>query len=262
MAALLSAQRPDLHDVGPTSCHSNRAQKEAGMTTIKTSSFSGPEFYGYLAEPDVSARGGVLILPTIFGVNDFARQYADTLAGERMTTAVWDINSGLPLTTDYQECIKRARTLTDAGVTGVVDRWLGKMMSDFGLSAVAVLGFCIGGRFALLQAARDKRLRGCAMAYPSIENPRLANQELDALALASDIACPVHVLRPGNDHVTNPETYEALTRALLERDAPTMLQIYPAAEHGFMHRKTPEANVAATVLASPQVIGFLKGCLS
>jgi dienelactone hydrolase len=100
------------------------------------------------------------------------------------------------------------------------------------------------------------------MAYPSIENPRLANQELDALALASDITCPVHVLRPGNDHVTNPETYEVLTKALLTRGAPTTLQVHPAAEHGFMHRKTPEANVAATALASPQVIAFLKACLN
>ena len=99
------------------------------------------------------------------------------------------------------------------------------------------------------------------MAYPSIENPRLPNQELDALALASEIACPVQMLRPGNDHVTNPETYEILTAALLKRSAPTTLQIHPAAEHGFMHRKTPEANVTATTLASPQVIAFLKACL-
>jgi carboxymethylenebutenolidase len=229
---------------------------------LKTTSLSGPEFYGYLAEAEGTVRGGVLILPTIFGVNEFAREYADTLASAGMTAAVWDINSGLPLTTDYQECIKRARTLTDAGVAGMVDRWLGKMTGDLKLTSVAVLGFCIGGRFALLQAARDKRLRGCAMAYPSIESPRLGNQESDALALASDIACPVHVLRPGNDHVTSPETYELLTQALLKRRAPTTLQVHPDAEHGFMHRKTPEANVAATALASPQVIAFLKACLS
>jgi carboxymethylenebutenolidase len=229
--------------------------------TIKSSSLSGPDLHGYLAEPEKAAHRGVLILPTIFGVNEFARQYADTLAAAGMTAAVWDINSGLPLTADYQECIKRARTLTDAGVAGMVGRWLDKMMGDLGLASVAVLGFCIGGRFALLQAARDKRLRGCAVAYPSIESPRLPNQEMDALALAAEITCPVQILRPGNDHVTSPETYEILTSALLKRSAPTMLQVHPAAEHGFMHRKTPEANVAATSLASPQVVEFLKACV-
>ena len=228
---------------------------------IKTKSLSGPSLFGTIAEPDAAARGGVLILPTIFGVNEFARQYADTLAHAGMTAAVWDINSGLPLTTDYQECIKRARTLTDERVSGMVTAWLDTLLGDFGLKSVAVIGFCIGGRFALLQAARDKRLTACAMAYPSIENPRLANQELDALALAAKIDCPVHLIRPGNDHVTNPETYEVLTRALLTRGAPTTIQLHPAAEHGFMHRKTPEANVAAASLASPQAIAFLQACL-
>jgi dienelactone hydrolase len=113
-----------------------------------------------------------------------------------------------------------------------------------------------------MQAARDRTLRGCAAAYPSIEHPRLSNQEEDALALAPDIACPVHVLQPGHDHVCSPETYDFLMRALFARSAPTSLQKYPDAEHGFMHRKTPEANVAAAALASPQLIAFLKACLS
>src|SRR5882757_11242801 len=98
--------------------------------TIKTKSLSGPKLFGYVAEPNTATHGGVLLLPTIFGVNEFARQYADTLAQAGMTAAVWDINSGLPLTADYQECIKRARTLTDAGVAGMVGRWLDKMMGD------------------------------------------------------------------------------------------------------------------------------------
>lgn len=230
--------------------------------TIECRTLRGPELFGYVAEPSAGARGGVLILPTIFGVNEFARHYADALANAGLAAAVWDINSGLPLTADYQECIKRARTLTDESVLSMLARWLNTMLGDFGLASVALVGFCIGGRFALLQAARDKRVAGCAMAYPSIENPRLSNQGMDALALAADIECPVHMLRPGNDHVTSPETYEALTRALLTRRYPTTVQTHPAAEHGFMHRKTPEANVAATKLASPQLMAFLNASMN
>lgn len=231
-------------------------------TASKSRTLDGPRLFGYVAEPAGGATGGVLLLPTIFGVNEFARQYANMLADAGMTCAVWDINSGLPLTTDYPECIKRARTLTDESVADMVSAWIDAMLGEFGVTSVAVLGFCIGGRFALLQSARDDRLKACAMAYPSIESPRLPNQGQDALALAAKIDCPVHLLRPGNDHVTNPETYEVLTRALLTRSSPTTVQIHPAAEHGFMHRKTPEANVAATSLASPQMIAFLKACLA
>jgi carboxymethylenebutenolidase len=229
---------------------------------IKCRNAGGSGLFGYIAEPEKGARNGALILPTIFGVNDFVRSFADTLAHAGLSAVVWDINSGLPLTSDYQECIKRARTLTDASVAGMVTRWLDTMLGEFALSSVAIVGFCIGGRFALLQAARDKRLRGCAVAYPSIESPRLANQENDAVALAADIAGPVHMLRPGNDHVTTPDTYEALTQVLLKRSAPTTIQLYPEAEHGFMHRKTTEANIAAAQLASPQIVAFLTACMS
>jgi dienelactone hydrolase len=69
------------------------------------------------------------------------------------------------------------------------------------------------------------------------------------------------VIQPGHDHVATPETYSALLQTLLARAAPTSWQFYPDAEHGFMHRKEPAANAAATAIASPQLVGFLRGCL-
>jgi carboxymethylenebutenolidase len=229
---------------------------------IKTQTFSGPDRFGYLAQPESGARAGVLILPTIFGINAFARGYADMLANNGLAGAVWDINSGLPLTTDYKECIQRARTLTDTRVAGMLDTWLGFMRGELKLGAVGTAGFCIGGRFALLLSAKDKDIRACAVAYPSIESPRLANQECDAVALSANIECPVHVLQPGQDHVSSPETYAALNAVLLKRSAATIVQYHPVAEHGFMHRKEPDVNPKATALAAPQMLAFLKACLN
>jgi carboxymethylenebutenolidase len=228
---------------------------------IKTQTFSGPERFGYLAQPESSARAGVLILPTIFGINEFARGYADMLASNGIVGAVWDINSGLPLTTDYKECIARARTLTDAGVAAMLDKWTAFMLGELKLAAVGTAGFCIGGRYSLLLCAKDKRVRACAIAYPSIESPRLANQELDSVALSAEIECPVHMLHPGKDHVSSPETYAELKEALHRRDAPTIVQYYPVAEHGFMHRPQPEVNQKANALAAPQLLAFLKASL-
>lgn len=232
------------------------------MMAIATERFSGPHLYGYVARPADGALSGVLILPTIYGVNEFARGYADTLADAGLVAAVWDINSGLPLVTDYQECIRRARTLTDRGVADLLKRWTDTMTSEMGLTSIGILGFCIGGRLALLKAAEDPRIKACAVAYPSIESPRLPNQELDALTLASDIACPVHMIQAGNDHVTSPQTYQALKQALYKRKAPTVVQLHPEAEHGFMHRDKPEANRVAAAIASPQVVAFLSACLA
>ena len=57
--------------------------------------------FGFLAQPDAPTKSGVVILPTIFGVNAFVRGYAETLARAGLAAAVWDHYEGLPLITDY-----------------------------------------------------------------------------------------------------------------------------------------------------------------
>jgi carboxymethylenebutenolidase len=216
---------------------------------------------GFLAQPDAPTTGGVVILPTIFGVNAFVRGYAETLARAGLAAAAWDIHDGLPLTTDYEGSKQRARRHSDAGARAAIKKWTDYLIDELSLTSVGVIGFCIGGRFSLLTAAQDDRIKVCGAAYPSIENPRLSNQEQDAIALAANIRCPVHVLQPGHDHVASVETYAALKETLSRRAAPTIWHYYPEAEHGFMHRKEPAANPAATVIASPQIVAFLRACL-
>jgi carboxymethylenebutenolidase len=218
--------------------------------------------FGFLAQPDAPTKAGVVLLPTIFGVNAFARGYAETLARAGLAAAVWDHYEGLPLTTDYDESKARARKLSDAGMHAKVGKWIDYMLNDLQLTSVGVAGFCMGGRYVLMAAAQDRRIKACVAAYPSIEVPRLANQDEDAVALAADIRCPVHVVQPGHDHVATVDTYVALKQQLNKRAAPTIWQYYPDAEHGFMHRKEPAANPAATVIASPQLVAFLTACLS
>ena len=133
--------------------------------------------FGFLAQPDAPTKAGVVILPTIFGVNAFVRGYAETLARAGLAAAVWDHYEGLPLTTDYEESIKRARKLTDAGMQAAVGTWIDYMAGDLQLTSIGVLGFCLGGRSVLITAARDKRVKACAAAYPSIDMPRQPNQE-------------------------------------------------------------------------------------
>ena len=216
---------------------------------------------GFLAQPDAPTKGGVVILPTIYGVNPFVRGYAETLARAGLAAAAWDMYDGMPLTTDYEESKQRARRHSDAGAQAAIRKWTDYLTHELRLTSVGVIGFCLGGRYSLMTAAQDGRIKACGAAYPSIENPRLPNQEQDTVALAADIRCPVQVLQPGHDHVASVETYAALKEALHKRPAPTIWQYYPDAEHGFMHRKEPAANPAASVIASPQFIAFLRACL-
>jgi carboxymethylenebutenolidase len=230
--------------------------------SIKTQDIARDGLFGYLAQPEAPGKGGVLIVPTIFGVNAFVRGFAESLAHAGMAAAVCDLYSGLPLATGYEESIARARKLNDEIIDAIVGKWLGHLQQECAAASLGIIGFCLGGRNALVRAAQDPRIKACAAAYPSIDNPRLVNQSQDALKLAADIRCPVHICQPGIDHVAVPETYRILRDTLFGRGAPTIWQYYPEAEHGFMHRKEPAVNPAATVIASPQVIAFLAACLN
>src|SRR5262249_36848323 len=58
---------------------------------------------GFLALPDAPTPGGLLILPTIFGVHAFVGGYAETLARAGLAAAVWDHYDRLPLTIDTDD---------------------------------------------------------------------------------------------------------------------------------------------------------------
>ena len=66
-------------------------------------------------------------------------------------------------------------------------------------------------------AAHEPRLAGVVAYYPTIETPRLPSQEWDVVAQAATIACPVHLITPGNDHLTSRAVFEALQTSLQSR---------------------------------------------
>jgi len=61
--------------------------------SIKTQDVAGDGLFGYLAQPQAAGKGAVLIVPTIFGVNAFARGFAETLAHAGLTGSPLDPSS-------------------------------------------------------------------------------------------------------------------------------------------------------------------------
>ena len=92
--------------------------------------------FGFLAQPDAPTKSGVVILPTIFGVNAFVRGYAETLARAGLAAAVWDPYEGLPLITDYEESKTRSRSLSDSGMQSNVKKWVDYMENDLTLTSI------------------------------------------------------------------------------------------------------------------------------
>lgn len=221
------------------------------ITAEKTIELAGVPHY--LARSAVPTTSGVVLIPHVYGVDEFVREFADELAGRGLTTLAWNPYPSLPMGASFTE---RPAKPSDEEAVKSLSASIDALVA-LGLSMVGTIGFCMGGRYALLLAAHDARVQAAVASYPSIPAQHVAGQSMEPVPLAGAIACPVQLLYPGKDVVTSRPVFEALQTILQGRTAPTTTLIYPNAEHGFMHATGPE-NEAATKLARPQVYAFLE----
>jgi carboxymethylenebutenolidase len=218
----------------------------------------------YLARPDRPSGAGVLLLPSAYGLGEDVKRRADDLAAAGLVALVWDPFHGRDVSgLGFPELMPLLRAIQDTDALAEHRRLLDHVTGELGAERVGVIGWCFGGRLALVLAAREKRLAACVAYHPSIREERAPNQTEDAFALAAEIECPVQWAHPGNDSVLTPATFATLRDALLGREkGPTDLHVYPGADHGFMERGGTEANELATRLAWPQTIAFFRAALA
>ncbi|MGH6767402.1 MAG: dienelactone hydrolase family protein [Xanthobacteraceae bacterium] len=213
-----------------------------------------------LVRPAVAGTAGVLLLPSVFGVDRHALDYAHLLAEAGLTTLIWEPFPHQPVPDTREQRAERLATLTDARSLREMTWWLDVMFGELSLKQIATAGFCLGGRYGLLLAAHEARIAACLPYYPTIETPPLPGQDEDVVARAAAIRCPVHMVRAGKDHLTSDDVFMRLQHNLQRRAAPTIVQVYPEGDHGFMQR-TGAANETAIRLSTAQSIAFLKAAL-
>ncbi len=207
-------------------------------------------------------RAGMLMLPMITGIGEQVRAWADELAGEGITALVWDPFKGRNIDNSTREELSALlREMDDDAAMAEQTELLDYLLGELGCTKVGVMGWCLGGRFALLLAARQSRLVNAIAFHPTVPSELSPQHTYDAIAEVGAIVAPVLVSYPSADTLVPNADFEALEAALQARaSGATFTQYFPGAEHGFTDRARQEKDVNAEAyrLAWPQALAFIK----
>lgn len=206
----------------------------------------GHEFNAYIAKPAGKARGAVVIVQEIFGLNPYVRRTADSYAADGYLTvapALFDrIRRDLVLgysapeveqAMGYRKQIDTAKAVLDIAASAAMARHVGK---------VAVIGFCWGGLLAWA-AASELPLAAAVCYYGA----RIA-------ALLPKVpACPTMLHFGEQDRGIPLSEVEAVRNAY-----PRGVYHLYAAGHGFANEdRSDHYNPEATALARSRTNAFL-----
>jgi carboxymethylenebutenolidase len=146
----------------------------AGAAAPVTESAAGPDLCCWWARPaEGPIRGGVLVLPEVFGLNGWVRSVADRLAGQGYAALAVPLFArtapGLEL--DYDdEGLRQGRAHKDLTTTTTLladleraASWLQAQLPAAGgrPAGLGCVGFCFGGHVALLAASLPQVIATC-----------------------------------------------------------------------------------------------------
>jgi carboxymethylenebutenolidase len=211
-------------------------------------------------------RAGMLLLPMITGIGQQVRDWADELAGEGITALVWDPFKGRSTDNSSREELSALLSeMDDDKALAEQAELLDYLVGELGCSKVGVIGWCLGGRFAFLLAARDHRVANVVAFHPTVPSQLPPHHSYDAIAEAAAITAPVLVSYPSADVAVPNADFEALQTVLQARTTgATFTQYFPGADHGFSDKSRHDkpVNADAFRLAWPQALAFMRSTTS
>ena len=217
------------------------------MPSVDGVNDSGLSWRGYLALPAGASEDtggkissgrwpGVVVIHEAFGLNDDIRRKADQFAAHGYLALAPDLYNGKPWIRCVSGAIRQVRTRSGPAFDALEAARGFLAARDDCTGRTGVIGFCIGGGFALLCAARE----GFEVASVNYgEVPKDAEQ-----ALAG--ACPLVGSYGGRDLMGTGHP-ERLQRALAVPEIPHDVQVYPGSGHRFMTESSGPGAVLAKV---------------
>lgn len=234
-----------------------RSGRLASSERLVLTASDGQEVAARLATTSAADAPAVVVLPDFRGLHPYYEALADGLAGAGVHALAIDHygRSAGPgwRDADFDPMPHRQRA-TDAEGRADVDGALAFLDQRLGAGPRHVLGFCFGGRRALLQGDRDG-LDGVIAFYARVALEGDGGSPT-ALAHAGALRAPVLGIFGGADPWIPVEEVAAFREACAASGTPCEIHVYDGAPHSFFDHEWVE-HAGASADAWGRVLAFL-----
>jgi len=205
----------------------------------------------YVAEPrdGTPAPPAVIVVQEWWGLDEHIRDVARRFAREGYVAVAPDLYSrqGHKVANDPNTAaqlmggLKQNDGIEDLKTTTTWIRNQKRTQS----SRIGIIGFCMGGSYALLLPCESKEISAAAPFYG----------EIPPDSKIRDLACPVFYAYDANDGWIKRSDVDRLQKALREFGKPGEVKVYPGCSHGFFNDARPDVyNAEAARDAWQQVL--------
>ncbi len=208
---------------------------------------------GFLALPEPGPSPAVVMIHDVWGLSAHTRDYATRLAREGFAVLAIDLyRRARPAKIEnpgtWMRALSDPQVLSDLGAGA---RFLAALPQTNG--RVGVLGFCMGGMYALMAGCADLGFSASVPFYGLLSHAHgilhdpagldPARKPREPLAMAAELRCPLLAFFGDQDSFIPQSDVQALARALALTRARVGAEIVvvPGAGHAFMNDTRPDA---------------------
>jgi carboxymethylenebutenolidase len=208
----------------------------------------------YVAKPEGTPRGAIIVQQEIFGVDAGIRKKADSWASRGYLAVApdtfWRQKPGVELDADKPEEFQQAIDYMmkhdfDLGIRDIeaVIHWIRR---EAGVPKVGLVGYCMGGRIAYMTATRTDI--DASVGYYGVMIDQMLNEK-------HAISRPLMLHVPTADGFVPPEAQKAMHEGLDDHPKVT-LHDYEGLDHGFAAEIGSRRNEAGAALADERTVAF------
>ena len=197
------------------------------MTETRTIAVDGVT-HELVSDGSGDARPGVILFPTVMGITNLERGFAERLVGEGYSVLLADLYGRRFTPEERDEAVAAMKALREDRAS-VRDRLLGVLgaaieQEEIDDECVAAIGFCFGGQNALDLARSGADLAGVASFHGLFDPPGLTPQPIKAKVAA---------YHGWDDPLVPPEAVVALATELTVAGADWQIHAFGHVGHGF-----------------------------